>query len=273
MNKIAIAALMLAATATPSFCAGYDDLNVGISYLNLRQYDNALLWLDKAIAAGDLLPDQLRVAHLDRGLAYIGKTDGQKALDEFTAAIAAEPGNLTGYYERISIYFANGQLDNALADFNTLNRLRPQDYLTLMNIGRLNWYLGHPEASAAAFESFSTSSTLAWIWLQLANVRLGKKAGNFPENSAAGSWPGPIARFYAGNISEAELLKIAAGEKYEAAVCEGNLFAGLWRRVQDDQAGARPLLEAALKSCGQDTNNWYAARNELNRMKPAGDAP
>ncbi|MBA2587760.1 MAG: hypothetical protein H0U98_03950 [Alphaproteobacteria bacterium] len=231
------------------------------------------MWLDKAVAAGDLIPDQLRVTHLDRGLAYMGKEDGQKALEAFTAAIGAGPGDLTAYHHRISIYLLNGQLENALADFNALNRLRQGDFATLMNIGRLNWYLGHTEASAAAFESFDPSSHMAWIWLQLANVRLGKKAGEFPDNSAAAFWPAPVARFYAGHISEAELLKIAADEKATTAVCEGNVFAGLWRGVQGDQTGARPLLEAAMKTCDKDTNDWYAAHNELDRMKPEGKTP
>jgi len=272
MKRFALAAVMLAASASAAACVGYDDLNAGISYLNLGQYDNAIVWLDKAVADGDLIPDHLRIAHLDRGLAYIGKRDGEKALDAFTAAIAAQPDDLTAYHERIVLYNFGGMLEKALADYETLNRLRPHDYSTVMNMGRTNWFLDRPEASAEAFAVFSQNH-YAWLWLQVAHVRLGKPVDAMPsEITAATPWPAPAVRFYHGELSEAEMLTAAANSN-AAGVCQGNLFAGLWRRVHDDSAGAKPLFAAAFNTCPKGTSNWETAKRELNRPNAGTKAP
>ena len=272
MKKIALAAVMLAAAAAPGFGASYDDLNVAISYLNLDKYDDAIVWLDKAVADGDLIPDHLRVAHLARGFAYIGKGDGQKALDAFTAAIATQPDDLTAYQERISIYLANNMLEKAVADFDTLNRLRPHDYATVMSIGRLNWYLDRPDASAIAFADFPTDYR-AWLWLQLARIRLRKPVDDLPAGIIPASpWPAPAVRFYHGDMSESEMLSAAANSK-DIGICEGNLFAAMWRRVHDDPSGAKPLFEAATNTCKKDTNNWAAAKRQLDKLNAGAKAP
>ena len=44
MKKIAFAAVLLVAATASSFAGGYDDLNIGISYLNLGRYDDAVTW-------------------------------------------------------------------------------------------------------------------------------------------------------------------------------------------------------------------------------------
>jgi tetratricopeptide (TPR) repeat protein len=271
MKKIALAALLLFAGPSGAFCAGYDDLNAGISYLNLGKYDDAIVWLDKAVADGDLIPDHLRVAHLDRGFAYLGKRDGQNALDAFTASIAAQPDDLTAYHERIAIYLANNMLEKAIADDTILNRLRPHDYATVMSLGRLNWYLDRPDESAAAFALFPQDYR-AWLWLQLAHVRLGKPVDALdPAITAATPWPAPAMRFFHGDLSEADVLSAAANNK-DIGVCEGNLFAAMWRRVHDDPSGARPLFEAAMNTCKQETNNWAAAKRQFDKLNAGAKA-
>src|SRR5258706_3138439 len=104
MTKIALATLLLAATTAPSYCTSYDDLNAGISYFNQAQYDNAIVWFDKAIAAGDLISDLQRLALLDRGSAYWAKGDIQKAITDYSAAIALQPTETLAYRQRISAY-------------------------------------------------------------------------------------------------------------------------------------------------------------------------
>jgi hypothetical protein len=66
MRKILFAAALLATSFTVAVGAGYDTLNVGIQYANDEAWDNAILWLGKALDAGDLLPDQARAAHYNR---------------------------------------------------------------------------------------------------------------------------------------------------------------------------------------------------------------
>lgn len=265
MRKTAWAALLLAATATPGVCASYDDLNAAISYFNQEQYDNAIIWFDKALAAGDLIVDHKRLAHLDRGLAYRTKGDAQKAIADFSAAIAAQPENLLAYEQRSLTYQAVGDLENALSDYRQMRRLRPRDHEILMNFGWLSWQLGKIEDSANAFAEFSGTDTNSWLWLQLSNVRLGKPLMDYSEGVRSRDWPGPVVRFFRGSISDSELIQAASSD---SQVCAAHLYVGLWRTVQQDRVAAVPPLKSALGKCGEGSPYWRLARAALKDVAP-----
>jgi tetratricopeptide (TPR) repeat protein len=265
MKKIALAVLFVAWTA-PAVCASYDDLNVALSYFDQGQVDSAIPWFDKAIAAGDLIPDQTRIAYLDRGMIYSAKGDGQKAIADFTAAIAAQPNDLLAYRNRISSYLAVNEPEKALADYETLRKMRPYDYDILVNTGFLDWQLDRPEAAADAFAYFAPiNSPVSWIWLQLANTRLGRPMTEFKEGSGTRNWPVEVARFYLGRLSEDDVLQKARDIGTPQAFCTANLLTGLWRRVHHDEAGAAPLLQAALEKCPKDSPYGRIARAELGK--------
>jgi hypothetical protein len=72
MKARTLAALLLLAGSTMSAgAASYNDLNIGIFYFTQGDLNNAIAWFDKVIAASDLNPDLMRVAHLDRGKAPV----------------------------------------------------------------------------------------------------------------------------------------------------------------------------------------------------------
>jgi tetratricopeptide (TPR) repeat protein len=269
MKKIALATLLLAASASPGFCAGYDDLNAAISYFNQAQYDNAITWFDKALAAGDLIPDQVRIAHLDRGDAYMHKGNGQKGLEDFTAAIAAKPDDPMVYRNRAAIYIALNERAKALADFEKLRELRPRNLNTLMNIGWLNWQVGNIEEAAKDFKFFALIDHYSWLWLQLANVRLGRPMDDFSEDVASRKWPGQVARFFRGHLSESDVLEAAAATGGADSICAGNILTGLWRVVHGDQAGAAPLFQAAKTKCPSTSTYQHIADSELEKTASA----
>jgi lipoprotein NlpI len=273
MKKTASAALLLAATVTPGFCTSFDELNAAISYFNQEQYDNAITWFDKAIAAGDLIPDLMHVAYVDRGMAYAAKGETQKALSDYSAAIAARPDDVLAYYLRIRIYASLNDDEKTLADYRQLMKLRPHEYSYRMNVGWLSWQLNDVAASASAFEPYSRRTLDAWLWLQLANVRQGKPVDDYKEESYVKSWPAHVARFYRGTISESDVLAAAsaaqkeksAGSQSKRANCDAYFYTGMWRVVHGDQAGAAPLLQNAVDSCEGLVNRRFA-RAELAKM-------
>ena len=57
MKKIAIAALLLCAPIS-ALASSYDELNAAIQLRNREEWDKALPFLDKALAAGDLTTNQ-----------------------------------------------------------------------------------------------------------------------------------------------------------------------------------------------------------------------
>lgn len=265
MRSTVWAAILVAATATPGVCASYDDLNAGISYFNQEQYDNAIIWFDKALAAGDLIPDHKRLAHLDRGLAYRTKGETQKAIADFTSAIAAQPRDLQAYKQRSAAYLDLGDIENTLSDYREMRKLRPQDHEILMNFGWLSWQLGKIEDSANAFAEFSGTDMNSWLWLQLSNARLGKSLMDYSEGVRSRDWPGPIARFFRGSISDSELLQAASSD---SQICAAHLYVGLWRTVQQDRAAAVPSLKSALGKCGEGSPYWRLARATLKDVAP-----
>jgi tetratricopeptide (TPR) repeat protein len=271
MKKTAMAAILLVATSASSLSAGYEDLNAAISYRNQGQYDDAIIWFTKAIQDGDLTPDQTRIAYLDRGLSYATMKDTKNAIADYSAAIAAQPDDLLPYENRAATYIALGNFEMAYADYGTLLKLRPHDYSTRMIFGWMSWQLGQFQSAADAFYYFEKTKTEAWLWLQLANVRLGKPVDDFTDASSALGlsvmrankiWPRPMARFFQGNLSEADAL----GAAPENDVCAAHIYAGLWRLVHNDHAGAETLLKVAENKCGKDGEYWRIADAELAKL-------
>src|ERR1700742_2629297 len=91
MKTGALAMLVLAASTMQGVSAGYGLLNIGLDRFNQEQYAGAISLFDKAIAAGDLKPDQLHVAHLDRGIALARLGQAEKAVSDYEAALAIRP--------------------------------------------------------------------------------------------------------------------------------------------------------------------------------------
>jgi tetratricopeptide (TPR) repeat protein len=267
MRRITLAVLIFAVPPNAASAAGYDDLNIAISYFDQQQYDNAIPWFDKAIAASDLNPDLMRLAYLDRGLAYRTKSELQKAIADYSSAIAARPDDMLAYRERISAYLASDDVEKALADYGTLRKLRPHDYSILMNIGWLNWWLNHIEASADAFSYFSQSDPYSWLWLQLANVRLGRPMTSYAETVEARKWPGHLPRLYLGHLPESSVLDEAKDIQSPNALCYAYFFTAMWRVVHDDHAGATPLLQTSTEKCVKGSTYWNIARAELGKIK------
>lgn len=263
MKKIVLAMLLLAAATAPSYSSSYDELNAAISYFNQERYDNAIVWFDKAIAAGDLIPDLQRVALLDRGASYAAKRDFPKAIADFSAAIALQPSEPVVYRQRIRAYLANDESEKAWADYQTLRKLRPLDIDLAKEYGWLSWWLNKPESSAEAFGLYAKKNVEAWVWLQLANVRLGRSMGEPLNERWTRNWPGNVARFFQGEVSEAQLLADAK-DKGESDVCLANMYVGMWRAVHGDTASAQTSLTAASEKCGQPYKG--ISRAELDKL-------
>jgi tetratricopeptide (TPR) repeat protein len=127
MGKSALAAAIWVAWAMQAICAGYNNLNVGIDYLNQGRDADAIIWLDKALAAADMVPDQVAVARMDRGIAYINSGEPQKAIADFTAALVLRPGDFKLLSDRSFAYVAAKQPELALADIATLQARKPDN--------------------------------------------------------------------------------------------------------------------------------------------------
>jgi predicted aspartyl protease len=95
------------------------------------------------------------------------------------------------------------------------------------------------------------------LWLYLARVHNGEAALAKTELRTSQQkldndmWPGPIARFYLGEIDAARLLD-SAGEVKDLAKersCEARRFMARWHAAQGDGKQAEPLLSEVARQC------------------------
>jgi tetratricopeptide (TPR) repeat protein len=65
--------------------------------------------------------------HHNRGSAYYGKGDVDRAIADYSETIRLDPKSALAYNDRGGAYFDKGALDRAIADFNEAIKLDPKD--------------------------------------------------------------------------------------------------------------------------------------------------
>lgn len=257
MKKIAMVAVLISALGMGQASASsYDDLNAGIQFRNLRQWNDEIGAFDKALAAGDLSPDQQYIAHLDRGQAHQLLKQYDLALADYSACLALQPKSAAALFQRAIVYLNGGKLTDAAADLDSLIAVRPmlapayniraaidarlgnharsvadsKMALSLLpdgyghrNIGTgiVAWQAGRTDV---ADENFSYAAThdrgniYAWLWLALTRIRMGKDVpkDDLPEFDRK-SWPTPIVLFFTGDMKQDDVFA-ATGDGGDEAV-------------------------------------------------------
>lgn len=243
MKKTAIAACMLFAPV--ALADGYGDLNSGIQLRNRGMWEQAVPYFDKALADGDLTPDQKLVALLDRGEAHGRLDHADLALADFTAALTLQPTSAYALLNRAGIYEFQKKYDLALADLDALATARPllastyrlrarvnalrgqldksRDDLRLLlslmpdkaqgrGIGIIDWQLGlMPEAGRNMSYTLDHEHDIySWIWLALVDMRTGKDVPrrDLPDYVKT-KWPAPIVGYFLGDTPQDQVFELA----------------------------------------------------------------
>jgi tetratricopeptide (TPR) repeat protein len=127
----------------PNFADAYN--NRGNAYRVKRNFDLAIADFDAAIRLGVPPPSSPAggqakgeagnvgasdgngaYSYVNRGAAYAGKGDLDRAIADFDDAIRRDPKFAGAYFNRGSAYQVKGDLDRAIADFNEAIRLDPK---------------------------------------------------------------------------------------------------------------------------------------------------
>ncbi len=277
MKKNAIAVLLLAGWAGSASADGFSFLNVGIDYLNQQRYADAVTWLDKAIAGGDLNPDQMHLAYLDRGQAHAQLNRAQEAAADFTAALAIRQDDLGAQIERSFAYVDAGQFQKAADDMAAAQIGTSKIPRIILYRGLMAWEMGRYPAAAEAFSELADRGYAdGWLWLQLANIKQNKAVTKYTGvRLADGSiiisgipyrWPGPAMSLYAGDKTEDDVLNAMENDfASQSTECQGNFYLGAWRMVHGDAGGAKPLLQKAINACPAGNVEWRMAAFELKK--------
>jgi lipoprotein NlpI len=145
MIRVLYAVLLTMVIATPLQAGGADNLKAGLAAVQNGKGDDAIQQLTLALQSGELSQDDQVTANKTRGGAYFSKSLVADAFDrrdealrlrdsavaDYTAALRLKPEDAALLAERGQIYSVNGQYDQAVADFDVLQRLKPSP-LTLV---------------------------------------------------------------------------------------------------------------------------------------------
>jgi tetratricopeptide (TPR) repeat protein len=115
-----------------------------------RDYDGAILAFSAALDAD---PDNVSYIN-SRGIAYSNKGDDEHALADYDLALQMRPTFASPYNNRGLIFMRNGDLTRAIEELNSAVKLSsksPNRYIDLTNRGRLNTLLKQYDAALADF--------------------------------------------------------------------------------------------------------------------------
>ena len=101
----------------------YDNCN---SMLVAQEYDKAIILCDIRLQSEDLTDEQRAAAFVNRGLAYFAKGEDDHALADYDRAIQLKPDFDSAYVRRGLAYHDRGEYGRAIADFDEAIRLRPE---------------------------------------------------------------------------------------------------------------------------------------------------
>ncbi len=204
--------------------------------------------------------------------------DYTKAIELDTKAIELDPKVPLGYNQRANGYFAIGDIDKALADYDRAIRLAPTYPDPVTSRGRIELF--HTNRPAAAVTDLATGVRLdpkdvyAAIWLHIARSRSGmpdhEELATNAEKLGAGDWPWPVVQLFLGTTTPEKLLGAAAATDKEQTrqeqLCEANFYLGMFRLEMKAPDEARKLIAAAAEKCPVDMLEKAAAKAELARL-------
>jgi tetratricopeptide (TPR) repeat protein len=126
--------LLKAIELKPGFSVARNDL--GVAYLDLKRWDSAIQQFK--IVKDDLFYDNSENASINLGLAYLGKGEYPKALEELRAVAALNPRNPIVRLYLGRVWFAMDKSDQAIAEYSKAIEIY-RDY------GAAHYYLGQAQ--------------------------------------------------------------------------------------------------------------------------------
>ncbi len=121
--------------------------NRGNAYDDKGEVDRAIADYTKAIA----LDPNYAIAYTNRGLTYEKKGEVDRAIADYTKAIALDPNYAIAYTNRGAAYYSKGEVDRAIADFDETIKRNPNYAITYTNRGYAYEKKGDKDQAIADF--------------------------------------------------------------------------------------------------------------------------
>jgi lipoprotein NlpI len=111
----------------PALADGVIDVARCNGAAQIGDFDTAIALCSRALNSGDLTNEKVAVALFNRGNAYAGKGENDRAIQNLDQAIRMKPDSPFAFSSRGSAYGGKGEVDRAIQDFDQAIRLQP-DY-------------------------------------------------------------------------------------------------------------------------------------------------
>ncbi|KAF9110640.1 hypothetical protein BGX27_006061 [Mortierella sp. AM989] len=127
---------------------------------------------------------------LDQATVFLGKGEYNLALQSYDAAIDKDPSNYLSYFKRAATYLTLGRNNQALADFTTILKLKPDFGQALLQRGKIYSKSGEFTKAKEDLELYYKSNQGdAEIPALLSSISEASKALALAENAAANGKP------------------------------------------------------------------------------------
>lgn len=244
--RLFLSAILIFAGTAAAHATGLDEASAGLAAAQRGDDDEALRRYSAAIAAGDLSPFNVMLAHHNRGNTYQDKGDYRRAIPEYDIAIRLQPGYAEAWFARGRARFALGEFADAVMDFAQSLKLDPADAYSAL------WLYLAQRKSASRNGNISDAGELS------------RNAAKF--NRAA--WPGPLFGLYLGESTPQQVR--AASARGDAAAqtdqtCEAAFYIGEYELLRNNTAAAGSLFREAAKICPYTSDERDGAAVELKR--------
>jgi len=212
--------------------------NLGYARLQKGDFDGALSDLDKAIR---LAPPRVEIALTYRGRAWLAKGNYERALEDFAAALKANPRYANALSGRAYTRFCQGNFDAAAEDFRSERQIRKDaesavDWLIAVRRG------GHDGRA------------------ELAEAMKGTDASQ-------GAAPG--LALFGGMITPEQALQASSDRDprlQRERTCTVSFAIGEWYLLRTERQHAQQYLSMSRESCDASHPEFAAAGAELARL-------
>lgn len=242
-----------------------------------RQFDRALTLYTRAISAANLSSKHLSNAHRGRGDVYFEKGFFAAAVKDYGRALALNPHNAAAFANRGNVRAHQGAFGAAMEDLNTAIVLDPRDAVAIQTRGNIYFYLGQFDMASADYRrslDLAPNDIFTVIWLYLATMREGKNGEALLYSSRKGKnldeWPGPVISLYLGEISTADLIKIASdypGQERRQLISEAYFYGGEYQLLHQNIEEAIKMFEQSVALGARTLVEHSAAKAELKRFE------
>ena len=148
LMKPAALAFILALAAAPARSENVENCERGFEASDAGNNAGAIVYYSQCLETGELTPKSQALAYFNRGTSFHNEGQYDMAIADFEKVIGLDPEDAGAYNSRGAAYAAKDQLDLAVADYGRALKLQPDHADALFNRG-LNHEAGGPARASA----------------------------------------------------------------------------------------------------------------------------